>query len=117
MNRVPDPNNEAHLEKLGIDKYAVENPLTVNIAAKRFFWVFEYPEYGIVTANELVFPVNRAVRLNLRTTDVIHSSGSLTRWKDGPHAWTGELPWFIANKELLVKTDKDGAVTELDVAK
>ena len=116
MNRVPDPNNEAHLEKLGIDKYAVENPLTVNVTGKRFFWVFEYPEYGIVTANELVFPVNRAVRLNLRTTDVIHSFW-LPKLAGKMDLMPGQenFMWFIANKEkLLVKTDKDGAVTELD---
>ena len=56
MNRVPDPNDQATLEKLKLDKSQIEDAITVNVTGKRFFWVFEYPQYGIVTANELVFP-------------------------------------------------------------
>ena len=55
MNRVPDPNDSETLAKLKLDKSQVEDAITVNVTGKRFFWVFEYPQYGIVTANELVF--------------------------------------------------------------
>ena len=74
MNRVPDPNKTETLEKLGLDRSQIDGAITVNVTGKRFFWVFEYPQYGIVTANELVFPASKAVRVNLRTEDVIHLS-------------------------------------------
>ena len=73
MNRVPDANDEQTLKKLNLDRSQIEGAITVNVTGKRFFWVFEYPQFGIVTANELVFPASKAVRINLRTEDVIHS--------------------------------------------
>ena len=73
MNRVPDPNDSETLEKLGLDRSAIDDAITVNVTGKRFFWIFEYPQFGIVTSNELVFPASKAVRINLRTEDVIHS--------------------------------------------
>lgn len=50
-----------------------ENALTVNVHGYQWWWGFEYPETGIHTANELVFPAGRAVKLNLQAQDVIHS--------------------------------------------
>ncbi len=47
--------------------------IEVNVTGYQWWWSFEYPEYGFHTANELVFPVGRAVKLNLRAGDVIHS--------------------------------------------
>lgn len=47
--------------------------LTVNVTAHQWWWEFEYPEYGIVTANELRIPVGKVVQLNLSSVDVIHS--------------------------------------------
>ena len=73
LNRVPDANDAESLEKLGLDRAQIDGAITVNVTGKRFFWVFEYPQYGIVTANELIFPCFKAVRINLRTEDVIHS--------------------------------------------
>ena len=70
MNRVPDPNDSATLEKLKLDRSQIDDAITVNATGKRFFWVFEYPQFGIVTANELVFPASKAVRINLRTEGV-----------------------------------------------
>ena len=45
------------------------------LPAKGFSGSLSIPQYGIVTANELVFPASKAVRVNLRTEDVIHSFG------------------------------------------
>ena len=45
----------------------------VTVTGYQWWWGFEYPEYGFHTANELVFPAGRAVKLNLRANDVIHS--------------------------------------------
>ena len=73
MNRVPDPNDSETLNKLNLDKSSIEDAITVNVTGKRFFWVFEYPQFGIVTANEFSFSSFKAIRVNLRTEDVIHS--------------------------------------------
>lgn len=50
-----------------------EGALRVNVTGYQWWWEFEYPELGIITANELVFPVGRAVKLHLRSGDVNHS--------------------------------------------
>ncbi len=117
MNRVPDPNDQATLEKLKLDKSQVEDAITVNVTGKRFFWVFEYPQFGIVTANELVFPASKAVRVNLRTEDVIHSF-----WLPKLAGKVDLIPgqenflWFIADEQKIRSgIDKDGNPFEVDV--
>ena len=45
MNRVPDANDEATLKKLNLDRSQIEGAVTVNVTGKRFFWIFEYPQY------------------------------------------------------------------------
>jgi cytochrome c oxidase subunit 2 len=116
MNRVPDPNDQATLEKLKLDKSQIEDAITVNVTGKRFFWVFEYPQYGIVTANELVFPASKAVRINLRTEDVIHSF-----WLPKLAGKMDLIPgqenflWFIADEQKIRSSiDKDGNPYEVD---
>ncbi len=47
--------------------------LQINVTGQQWFWHFEYPEYGIRTANELHVPVGRPVDLHLASGDVIHS--------------------------------------------
>ena len=116
MNRVPDPNDQATLDKLELDKSQIEDAITVNVTGKRFFWVFEYPQYGIVTANELVFPASKAVRVNLRTEDVIHSFW-LPKLAGKMDLMPGQenFMWFIANeKKIRTGIDKDGNPYEVD---
>jgi cytochrome c oxidase subunit 2 len=50
-----------------------ENALVVKVTGYQWWFKFEYPELGIVTANEMVIPTNRPIHLELRTVDVIHS--------------------------------------------
>ena len=110
FNRVPDPNDAEMLEKLKLERSTVEDAITVNVTGKRFFWVFEYPQYGIVTSNELVFPASKAVRLNLRTTDVIHSFW-LPKLAGKMDLMPGQenFIWFVADQEkLLFQTDSNG---------
>ena len=116
MNRVPDPNDQATLDKLKLDKSQIEDAITVNVTGKRFFWVFEYPQFGIVTANELVFPASKAVRVNLRTEDVIHSF-----WLPKLAGKFDLIPgqenflWFIADEQKIRSgLDKDGNHFEVD---
>lgn len=47
--------------------------LQVEVEGRQFWWRFEYPELGVVTANELHIPVGEPVRLTIRGFDVIHS--------------------------------------------
>jgi cytochrome c oxidase subunit 2 len=43
------------------------------VVGHQWWWEFQYPELGFVTANELHVPVGRRVELRLTSTDVIHS--------------------------------------------
>ncbi len=52
---------------------APEDVLEITVRGYQWWWVFEYPEQGIITANELAIPKGRVVKLNLRSADVIHS--------------------------------------------
>jgi len=47
--------------------------LEVKVVGHQWWWEFQYPEYGIVTASELHVPVGRTVTVSLETADVIHS--------------------------------------------
>jgi cytochrome c oxidase subunit 2 len=46
---------------------------TVDVIGHRWWWEIKYPDRGIVEANHLVLPEGYAVRLRLRSADVIHS--------------------------------------------
>jgi cytochrome c oxidase subunit 2 len=50
-----------------------EGALEVKVTGYQWWFKFEYPGLGIVTANEMVIPTHRPVHLELRTMDVIHS--------------------------------------------
>lgn len=49
------------------------DPLEITVVGHQWWWEFQYPELGIVTANELHVPVGRTTRLTLTSADVIHS--------------------------------------------
>lgn len=55
------------------EKPAGPNVLNVKVKASQFWWQFEYPDLGIVTAQELHIPTGTKVNLQLETTDVMHS--------------------------------------------
>lgn len=46
--------------------------MVVKVTGIQWDWKFEYPEYGITTT-EMYLPVDKAVLLNMESTDVIHS--------------------------------------------
>ncbi len=50
-----------------------ENPLIIKVIGYQWWWAFEYPQLGITTANEMVIPAGKAIHLELRSVDVIHS--------------------------------------------
>lgn len=50
-----------------------EGSLKVVVIGHQWWWEYRYPDQGIVTANELVVPVDQPVWLELHSADVIHS--------------------------------------------
>lgn len=56
-----------------VDENGEPTALTVNVTAKLYWWEFEYPAQGIVTAQELVVPTGEKVYFNLKAADVKHS--------------------------------------------
>lgn len=51
----------------------VGEALQVEVIGHQWWWEFRYPEYGLVTANELHVPEGRTVTLKMKTADVLHS--------------------------------------------
>lgn len=45
----------------------------VDLIGHQWWWEVQYPELGIVSANEIHIPVGQEVRIRLRSADVIHS--------------------------------------------
>lgn len=50
-----------------------EEVLTIRVIGYQWWWEFEYPQLGITTANEMIIPAGKAIHLELRSVDVIHS--------------------------------------------
>ena len=50
-----------------------DGALEIEVTAHQWWFEFDYPEYGITTANEIHLPVDRAASFALRSDDVIHS--------------------------------------------
>ncbi len=49
------------------------NALVVDVVGQQWWWEFDYPDQGIVTANEMVIPVGQNVQVRISSRDVIHS--------------------------------------------
>ncbi len=47
--------------------------IEIEVTGHQWWWEYNYPQYGIVTANELHIPVGRPVALVMTSADVIHS--------------------------------------------
>jgi cytochrome c oxidase subunit 2 len=47
--------------------------LEVEVIGHQWWWEFRYPEYGVVTANQMYLPVGRPIDLKMHSADVIHS--------------------------------------------
>ena len=63
----------------GLDKAVSEQVLEIDVIGKQWWFRFEYPQLGLTNEakhsvpNEMVIPKGVAVRINLRSEDVIHS--------------------------------------------
>jgi cytochrome c oxidase subunit 2 len=47
--------------------------LKVRVIAHQWWWEYQYPDLGVVTANELHLPVGQPIRLELESADVVHN--------------------------------------------
>lgn len=56
-----------------VEMNGTEPDLTVRVTGYQWWWEVEYPEYDVVTANEIYIPAGEPVRLELISADVIHS--------------------------------------------
>jgi cytochrome c oxidase subunit 2 len=45
----------------------------IEVIGHQWWWEFRYPQYGIVTANEVYMPLGKTIDFKLATEDVIHS--------------------------------------------
>jgi cytochrome c oxidase subunit II len=52
---------------------AKENEMVVKVIGQQWSWIFTYPEQDGLTSTDLVLPVNRTIRLEMESQDVIHS--------------------------------------------
>lgn len=48
-------------------------PLTVQVVALDWKWLFIYPEQGVASVNELVMPIDRPVRFDLTSTNMMNT--------------------------------------------
>lgn len=67
-----------------------KDAIQVKVTAHQFWWEFEYKDYGIVTAQELVIPVDKKVYTELHSADVAHSF-----WIPGLAGKTDTLPGLV----------------------
>lgn len=47
--------------------------LEVQVIGHQWWWEFRYPDQGVITANELIVPVDTPIWLRMTSADVIHS--------------------------------------------
>lgn len=79
---------------------ASSNTLNVKVVAHQWWWEFDYENYAITTADELVVPTGTVVHLDLESKNVIHSF-----WVPQLTGKTDVVPghantkWFQADKE------------------
>ncbi|CAM3989871.1 cytochrome c oxidase subunit II [Geobacillus sp. FSL K6-0789] len=90
------------------DKNRDKDTVVVNVRANLYWWEFEYPDYGIITSQDLVVPTNEKVYFNLVASDVKHSfwipavGGKMDTNTDNKNQF-----WLVFDQEA---TDKAGGV-------
>ena len=52
---------------------ATAEDVVVHVTGYQWWWKFEYPQYGITTANELIMPEGKRLILQLNSADVVHA--------------------------------------------
>lgn len=57
----------------GEDYSGDKNAVKVKVTSHLFWWEFNYPDYGVTTAQDLIIPTGKKIALELKTADVLHS--------------------------------------------
>ena len=70
---VAVPTIQTIFDNANSPRTAEEGGLLVEATGHQWWFEFEYPQLGVVTANELRVPVGEPINVDLRATDVIHS--------------------------------------------
>ncbi len=52
---------------------AAGQALTIKVIGHQFWWEYQYPDYNVTTATDLVIPTGTVVNLEITSVDVIHS--------------------------------------------
>jgi cytochrome c oxidase subunit 2 len=92
--------------QLELDDRSEDPDLRVDVLAFQWQWQFRYPDQDVVVTGtadedpELVLPVGRTTRLDLRTADVIHNF------------W---VPRFFEKRDMIPGVDNEIDVTPTDV--
>ncbi len=78
-----------------------EDVVRVTVTGHQWWWEYEYPDHGVVTANELHIPTGAKVALTLKSDDVIHNF-----W---PPKLAGKI-YAIPNREnhMVIEAEKPG---------
>ena len=81
-----------------------EEDLVIDVIGYQWWWAFEYPELGIVTANEIHIPEDRRVILNMTSADVLYAFWvpKIAGKRDLIPNQNNQL-WFIAEEPGLYK--------------
>ena len=92
----------------------------VSVTGHQWWWEFQYPELGVLTANELHIPVGSRVNATLKSADIIHSfwvprlsgksdlfpgSRTTSRWFDAdqPGEYQGQCAEFCGASHAHMK--------------
>ncbi|MFB6151033.1 MAG: cytochrome c oxidase subunit II [Haloarculaceae archaeon] len=57
----------------GTDLADGEEVLEVQVVGQKYFWTFEYPEYGVTNQGTMVLPTDRPIRFNITSKDWLHA--------------------------------------------
>jgi cytochrome c oxidase subunit II len=61
------------VQTLNVTRFAGQSTLDIDVIGHQWWWEYRYPQQDIVTASDLVVPVNTPIRLRIWSDDVIHS--------------------------------------------
>jgi len=92
---------------------AVAGALQIEVIGHQWWWEFRYPEYGIITANEIYLPTGRTVNFKLNSNDVIHSFWvpQLSGKRDVVTNRTNYV-WFTPDSNMVAPSEWNGFCTE-----
>jgi cytochrome c oxidase subunit 2 len=85
---------------------AVEAPpgppaVDIHVIGRRWWWEIQYPDQGVITANEIHLPVGVPVKVRLESADVIHSF-----WVPELHGKMDLIPTRI--NDITLQADQTG---------